>query len=69
MSFWKGNEWNDGLEGIVASVEGCGGSLRVEGRRLIGAINRKEISFDNAIELYIKFIQGKISEEWIYSKK
>ena len=66
MSKWKGHEWNDGLEGVVASVEGCGGSLTIEARRLIGAIEREEISFDNAIELFVKFIQGEIDEEQMY---
>ena len=66
MSIWKGKEWNDGLDGIVSAVEGCGGSLTVEARRLIGAIEREEMLFDNAIELYARFIKGEITEQQIY---
>ena len=66
MSILKGKEWNDDLDGIVASVEGCGGSLTVEARRLIDAVEREEMSFDNAIELYARFIKGEISEQQIY---
>ena len=66
MSIWKGKEWNDGLDGIVAAVEGCGGSLTVEARRLIDAVEREEMSFDKAIELYARFIKGEITELQIY---
>ena len=68
MSSWKGNEWDDGLDGVVASVEGCGGSLIIEARRLLGAIEREEISFDDAIELFVKYIHGEITEDQMYIK-
>ena len=66
MSIWKGQEWNDGLEGIVASVEGCGGSLTVEARRLIGAVKRGEVLLDESLELFVKYIHGEITEEQMY---
>ncbi len=68
MSFWKRQEWNDGLEGVISSVEGCGGRVTVEARRLLGAVDREEISFDDSIELFVKYVKGEISEQQIYKK-
>ena len=66
MSKWKDLEWNDGLDGVVASIEGSGRSLMVEGRRLIGAINKGEISLDQSIDRYVRFLEGEITESEIY---
>lgn len=66
MSIWKGEQWNDGLEGIVSSIEGCGGSLTVEARRLLGALDREEISHQDSIEAYVRYVKGEIAEEQMY---